>query len=89
MLCVMSCAKQNGMVCLVASDGKRSFIFRKENKRSFPSESSILSYLSSFHDESQEEKRKEGDNSDVGSGRNISREQQKDGKGEVSPKNSQ
>ena len=34
--------------------------FRKSNKRSFPSESSIFRYLSAFHDESQEDKRKEG-----------------------------
>lgn len=34
--------------------------FRKETKRSFPSESSIFRYLSNFHDESQEKERLEG-----------------------------
>src|ERR1035438_4940098 len=34
--------------------------FRKEKKRGFPSESAIFRYLSCFHDESQEAKRRQG-----------------------------
>jgi hypothetical protein len=39
---------------------EREHRFRKEKKRSFPSESAIFRYLSCFHDESQEAKRRQG-----------------------------